>query len=67
MTLPPPWHDGQVRSTVKKPDWERILPWPWQVAQVTGGAPPAPPVPLQAPQVTDVGTRMVAFLPRKAS
>ena len=67
ITLHEPWQLGQVRSTVKKPDWERTRPLPWQVTQVTGAAAPAAPVPRQESHWTEVGTRMLVFLPAKAS
>ena len=67
MTWPRPWQVGQVRSTVKKPDCERTAPWPPQVAQVFGLVPGLAPEPLQVSQETEVGTRICAVLPVKAS
>ena len=37
---------------------------PEQVGQVIGSAPPSAPVPLQTSQATEVGTVIVACLPR---
>src|SRR5215469_917134 len=67
ITWPRPWHDGQVRSRVKKPCVWRILPYPAQVAQVFGLAPPLAPVPEQSSHITDVGMRICAVLPLNAS
>ena len=39
MISPRPWHDGQVRSMVKKPWLARTLPAPPQVGQVEGCVP----------------------------
>jgi hypothetical protein len=67
MIWPRPEQVGQVRSTVKKPCCARTLPMPAQVGQLTGSAPPSAPVPLQASQVIDDGTLIVACRPRNAS
>ena len=64
---PLPWQLGQVRSTVKKPDWVRIRPRPPQVVRVTGAAPFSAPLPPHSSQTTLVGTRISASLPVKAS
>ena len=65
ITWPRPWQRGQVRSSVKKPCAWRIWPWPPQVAQVFGLVPVLAPVPEQASQVTEVGSRTCAVLPVK--
>ncbi len=67
ITWPRPWQVGQVRSSVKKPCAWRTRPWPLQVAQVLGLVPGLAPVPEQASQVTEVGMRICAVLPAKAS
>src|SRR5215469_18863622 len=67
ITCPRPWQDGHVRSRVKKPCVWRILPWPPQVAQAFGLAPPLAPEPEQTSHVTEVGMRICAVLPLKAS
>ncbi len=48
---------------VKKPCAARTLPTPPQVRQVVGAVPDLAPEPVQASQVTDVGTRICAVLP----
>ena len=65
MISPRPWQEGQVRSMVKKPWLARTLPAPPQVGQVEGCVPVLAPVPVQASQVTLVGTRICAVLPRE--
>ena len=67
MISPRPWQEGQVRSMVKKPWLARTLPAPPQVGQVEGWVPALAPLPVQASQVTLVGTRICAVLPAKAS
>src|SRR6187551_402347 len=67
MVSPRPWHDGQVRSMVKKPWLARTLPEPLQVGQLDGCVPGFAPEPVQASQVTLVGTRICAALPSYAS
>ena len=67
ITWPRPWQFGQVRSSVKKPWAWRILPWPPHIGQAFGLVPALAPVPEQASQVTDVGMRICAVLPTKAS
>ena len=67
ITRPAPWQLVQVRSTVKKPCCARMRPRPWQVWQVTGLEPGAAPMPLQSSHDTEVGTRMRASDPAKAS
>src|SRR5262249_49012476 len=67
ITWPRPWHETQVRSSVKKPCACRTRPRPLQVAQVLGLVPALAPVPEQASQVTEVGSRTCAFLPVNAS
>ena len=49
---------------VKKPWRAAPRPWPGQVGQVSGWVPGLAPVPLHASQVTEVGTRICAVLPR---
>ena len=63
MIWPRPPQVGQVRSTVKKPCCARTLPWPEQVGQVAGSAPPWAPVPWQTSQAALDGTVIVACLP----
>ena len=63
MICPRPPQVGQVRSTVKKPCCALTLPWPEQVGQVAGSAPPWAPVPWQASQAALDGTLIVACLP----
>ena len=67
ITWPRPWQVGQVRSSVKKPWAWRILPAPPQVAQGFGLVPALAPEPEQTSQVTEVGMRICAVLPSKAS
>ena len=52
---------------VKKPCVARTLPAPLHVGQVAGSVPALAPVPVQASQVTLVGTRIWAVLPASAS
>ena len=47
MNSPRPWHEGQVRSMVKKPWLARTLPRPAQVGQVVGLVPALAPEPEQ--------------------
>ena len=63
ITSPRPWQFGQVRSMVKKPWLARTLPTPLQVRHVDGEVPDLAPEPVQASQVTEVGTRICAVLP----
>src|SRR4029077_1680396 len=67
ITWPRPWHVGQVRSRVKKPSACRFWPAPPQLAHGFGLVPALAPLPEQASQVTDVGMRICAVLPVKAS
>ena len=64
MVWPRPWQVGQVRSMAKKPCCARTRPWPAQVLQVAGLEPALAPEPAQVSQVTEVGSLIVAFLPR---
>src|SRR5580692_905229 len=67
ITWPRPWQFGQVRSSVKKPWAWRTLPWPAHIGHAFGLVPGFAPLPEQASQVTDVGMRICAVLPEKAS
>jgi hypothetical protein len=65
MVSPRPWHDGQVRSMVKKPWLARTLPIPPQVRQVDGEVPALAPEPEQLSQVTGcrhLDLRVLAFV-----
>src|SRR3954471_5563255 len=64
MIRPAPLQVGQVRSIRKKPCCARTLPAPRQVGQVCAAALPASaPLPLQASQLTEDGTRTVFLVP----
>ena len=63
MTLPLPWHFGQVCWMLKKPCCMRTWPWPAQVVQVTGWVPGLAPLPWQVSHLSQLGTRMVVSKP----
>src|SRR5271167_4832899 len=67
IVWPRPWHVGQVLSIAKNPCCARTRPWPAQVLQVVGFDPAFAPEPEQVSQVSEVGSLIVAVLPRKAS
>ena len=67
MIRPVPLQLEQVCSTEKKPWARRTRPLPRQVGQVVGWVPGSAPLPLHVSQVIEVGTRIWAFLPEKAS
>ena len=56
IIVPSPPQVGQVCSTAKNPCWRRMDPAPLQVGQVVGWLPGSAPLPLQAVQVSVVGT-----------
>src|SRR5215470_16385299 len=67
MIRPAPWQATQVRSMVKKPWLALTLPLPWHDGQLIELEPFSPPLPWQLSHLTELGTRMVACLPEKAS
>ena len=58
ITLPLPWQVGQVCWIEKNPCCTRTAPCPPQVWQTFGFVPGFAPVPLQVPQVSQLGTRI---------
>jgi len=67
MTLPFPRQVGQVCCTLKKPWRICTEPAPLQVPQVLTWVPGLAPVPLQVSQLSQLGMRIWASLPRAAS
>src|SRR5208283_1488247 len=52
ITLPAPWHVGQVRAMLKNPCWYLTCPRPLQALHATGAFPAAAPLPRHESQLS---------------
>ena len=71
MTVPNPWQAGQASVAMTVPSSDRtgrwIMPWPWQVWQVSGWVPGSQHEPSHRSQRTAVSSSIVCSPPKTAS